>query len=94
MKWNHYKHEILICEILTQKSWEFRSKSPERGQIWDNIAKVHYLLDCIMVNQRSILRRYKTLETKHTMQLMRLKRLKRWKIEKIEEDKEREKHLH
>ena len=39
MKWNHYKDDMLVREILTQKPWEFRSKSPERGQIWDNIAR-------------------------------------------------------
>ena len=55
----------LKLPILTQKPWEFRSNSPERGQISDNIAKVLNLLDGFMVYQRSIHDRYKTLATKH-----------------------------
>ena len=65
MKWNKLKDEMLIREILTQKPWEYRSKSQERGQVWDNIAYVLNLLDGFMVNQRFIRDRYKTLATKY-----------------------------
>ena len=65
MKWNKQKDEMLIREILTQKPWEYRSKSQERGQVWDNIAYVLNLLDGFMVKQRFIRDRYKTLATKY-----------------------------
>ena len=61
MKWNEEKDDMLIGEILTQKPWEYRSKSAERGQIWDGISKILNLLDGFMVNQRSIRDRYKTI---------------------------------
>ena len=56
---------MLIREILTQKPWEYRSKSPERGQVWDSIADVLNLMDGFMVNQRSIRDRYKSIATKY-----------------------------
>ena len=56
---------MLIREILTQKPCEYRIKSQERGQVWDNIAYVLNLLDGFMVNQRSIRDRYKTIVTKY-----------------------------
>ena len=43
MKWKKHTDEMLIREILTQKPWEYRSKSQERGQVWDNIVHVLYL---------------------------------------------------
>jgi hypothetical protein len=54
--------------MLTQKPWEYRSKSPEREQVWDNVAAVLNLMDGFMVNQRSILDRYKSIATKINMQ--------------------------
>ena len=63
MKWNDEKDDMLIREILTQKPWEIRRKSVDRGQIWDGISKILNLLDGFMVNQRSIRDRYKTLVT-------------------------------
>ena len=63
MRWNNQKDDMLIREILTQKPWEYRSKSPERGQVWDSIADVLNLMDGFMVNQRSI--RDKSIATKY-----------------------------
>ena len=65
IKRNWKKDEMLTREILTQKLWEYRSKSQEIGQVWDNIAYVLNLLGGFMINQRSIRDRYKTIATKY-----------------------------
>ena len=61
MKWDARLDDLLVREILTQKPWEHRPKSAERGAVWDRIAQVLNLLDGFNVNQRSIRDRYKNL---------------------------------
>ena len=57
--WDSEKGDLLIRKILTQKPWEYRSKSTEGGAVWIRIAQVLNLLDGFNVSQRSIRDRYK-----------------------------------
>ena len=48
---------MLIRELFTQKLWEAKHKSPERGMVWESIEN--------MLNQRSVRDRHTKLATKH-----------------------------
>ena len=38
MIWTEAHYTMLVREILLFEEWEYRHRSPERGQAWENIA--------------------------------------------------------
>ena len=67
MVWTENHDILFLREILAIQPWRYRAGSPERGQVWDEIAAILCSLEepNFKVNQRSVRDRYVLLVKKY-----------------------------